>query len=79
MEPLEAGDGQEALQVYEANRDRIVLALMDLTMPRMDGEEAYFRLRRSGAMIPIILTSGFAQDEVFRRFRGRGLAGFPRA
>jgi CheY-like chemotaxis protein len=76
FEPLEAGDGLEALEALEAKRDRIVLILMDLTMPRMDGEETYRRLRRTGVMVPIILCSGFARDEVLRRFRGRGLAGF---
>ena len=72
---LEAGDGLEALQVYEANRG-IRLVLIDLTMPGMDGDEACRELRRAGAMVPIILCSGFGQDEAFQRFRGRGLAGF---
>jgi hemerythrin-like metal-binding protein len=76
FDPLEARDGLEALQVYEANRDRIRLVLMDLTMPRMDGEEAYRALRRAGAMVPIILSSGFGQEEAYQRFRAKGLAGF---
>ena len=76
FDTLEARDGLEGLQIYEANRDRIVLTLMDLTMPRMDGEEAYRRLRRLGAMVPIILCSGFGQEEALRRFQGKGLAGF---
>jgi hemerythrin-like metal-binding protein/PAS domain S-box-containing protein len=73
---LEAGDGLEALRVFEANRDGIVLVLMDLTMPRMDGEDAYHHLRRAGAIVPVILSSGFGQEEAFSRFRGKGLAGF---
>lgn len=73
---LEARNGLEALQVFEANRERIILVLMDLTMPRMDGEEAYHLLRRTGAMAPFILCSGFGQEEALRRFHGCGLAGF---
>ena len=73
---LEARDGLEALQAFEANQARICLVLMDLTMPRMDGEEAYREFRRAGSMVPIILSSGFGQEEAFQRFRGRGLAGF---
>jgi hemerythrin len=42
----------------------------------MDGEEAYRRLRRAGAMVPIVLASGFGEEEALGRFRGRGLAGF---
>jgi hemerythrin-like metal-binding protein/PAS domain S-box-containing protein len=73
---LEARDGQEALEVFKANRDRVQLILMDLTMPRMDGEEAFRELRRAGARMPIILSSGFGPEEALQRFSGKGLAGF---
>jgi hemerythrin-like metal-binding protein len=73
---LEARDGQEALEVFQANREQISLILMDLTMPRMDGEEAFRELRRAGARMPIILSSGFGPEEALQRFSGKGLAGF---
>jgi hemerythrin-like metal-binding protein len=76
FDTLQARDGLEALHVFTENQDRIRLILMDLTMPRMDGEETYRHLRRAGAMAPIILSSGFGPEEVLRRFRGKGLAGF---
>jgi hemerythrin-like metal-binding protein/PAS domain S-box-containing protein len=76
FETLEAGDGLEALQVFEANRDRLRLILMDLTMPRMDGEETYRALRSLGMLIPVILTSGFCEADVLDHFRGKGIAGF---
>jgi FixJ family two-component response regulator len=49
---------------------------MDLTMPRMGGEETYRELRHRGIRIPVILSSGFHEKDVLRRFRGQGLAGF---
>ena len=76
FDTIEAGDGAEALQAFEANRDRVVLILMDLAMPRMDGEAAYLNLRRAGAMVPILLSSGFGREDALRRFRGKLLAGF---
>jgi hemerythrin-like metal-binding protein/PAS domain S-box-containing protein len=76
FETLEAGDGLEALQVFEPNRDRIRLILMDLTMPRMDGEEAYRALRNHGMLIPVVLTSGFCERDVLDHFQGKGIAGF---
>ena len=76
FETLEAADGLEALQVFEANRDRIRIILMDLTMPRMDGEAAYRELRRTGMLIPVILTSGFCAVDVLDHFQGKGIAGF---
>lgn len=74
--PLEAGDGLEALQVFEANRDRLRAIVLDLTMPRMDGEEAYRELRGHGSMVPVFLASGFAETEVMSSFRSRGITGF---
>jgi hemerythrin-like metal-binding protein/PAS domain S-box-containing protein len=76
FEVLEARDGVEALQVFAEQGDRIRLILMDLTMPRMDGEEAFRELRRAGASMPIMLSSGFGQEEALLRFKGKGLAGF---
>jgi hemerythrin-like metal-binding protein/PAS domain S-box-containing protein len=76
FETLEARDGLEALETFNRNRDRIRLILMDLTMPRMDGEDAYRKLRDNGLLAPVILTSGFSQGDVLRHFKSRGIAGF---
>ena len=73
---VEARDGVEALEAFRMEQGGIRLILMDLAMPRMDGEEAFRALRRAGARMPIIITSGFGQEEVLQRFKGKGLAGF---
>jgi len=66
FEVLTAVDGVEALSVFEANADRIRLILLDMMMPRMDGEKVYaeIRARRPGAAI--ILMSGFSEEQVTR-------------
>ncbi len=76
FDTLQARDGLEALELVESRRDRIQLILMDLSMPRMGGEEAYRELRQRGILVPVILSSGFQETEALRRFRGQGLAGF---
>lgn len=73
---LQARDGLEALDVFQAHRDQVRLILMDLTMPNMDGEEACRELRRRGAAVPIILCSGFNESEALSRFDDLDLAGF---
>src|SRR5262249_11846844 len=52
------------------------MVLLDLTMPRMDGEETFRRRRQLRPQLPIILMSGYSEEEVSRRFAGLGLALF---
>jgi len=73
---LEARDGLEAVLTYQEHWDQIRLILLDLTMPRMGGEEACRELRRAGATVPILLTSGFGSEEALQRFRVMAPAGF---
>ncbi len=73
---LEAGDGQEALALFELRHAEITLVLMDLTMPRMGGGQAFLRMHSVDAKVPVILTSGYSEQDVLADFLGRGLAGF---
>jgi PAS domain S-box-containing protein len=73
---IEAADGREGLQIFEEQHREIALVLLDLTMPHMDGREAFQRMRALDSAVPIVLTSGFNEQEVTEQFLGRGLAGF---
>ncbi len=54
------------------------LVLLDLTMPFMDGEETFKRLREIRADLPVVLCTGFVQQERLTRLMTAGLAGFLR-
>ncbi|HEX9009978.1 MAG TPA: transporter substrate-binding domain-containing protein [Holophagaceae bacterium] len=71
-----AVDGLDAVEVFTREKDHIDLVLMDLTMPHMDGREAFQHLRRIRPGIPVILSSGYNEQESIQQFLGRGLAGF---
>ncbi len=75
---LTAADGQEGVRVFREHADEIVAVILDLTMPHMNGEQAFTGLRRIRKDVPIILASGYAQEEVVCRFAGKGVAGFVR-
>jgi FixJ family two-component response regulator len=45
-------------------------------MPVMSGEETFRRLHAIRADVPVLLSSGYNQIEVIKRFTGQGLAGF---
>jgi signal transduction histidine kinase/ActR/RegA family two-component response regulator len=73
---LTAPDGREALKVFREHADEIVCVLLDLTMPHMDGEEAFRTMRRLHPGITVILCSGYNEQDATQRFAGKGLAGF---
>ena len=73
---LTAGDGQEAVEIFRFRGKEIALVLLDLTMPRMNGEEAFRELRRIDPDVRVVLSSGYSEQEIAARFAGRGLAGF---
>ena len=73
---LTAGDGGDAIRVFQRHAEEVVAIVLDLTMPAMTGEEAATELRRIRAGVPIILSSGYSEMEVAGRFAGKGLAGF---
>lgn len=72
---LTAGDGLEALQRFRTHEGPVAAVVLDLTMPRMDGEETFRELRRLDPKLRILLSSGYAEQEVLERFAGMGLAG----
>jgi len=73
---LAAADGQEAVEIFRERNEEIAGVILDLTMPRMDGEEAFREIRRIRPAVRVILTSGYNEQQTIRRFVGEGLAGF---
>ncbi len=76
FDTLTASNGEEALALYEQHRDRILLVLSDLTMPRMGGNELFSRLRTMDPDCRVILSSGYSAEDAIQQFSGKGLAGF---
>jgi two-component system cell cycle sensor histidine kinase/response regulator CckA len=73
---LQARDGLEALEKVGRHREKIRLVLLDMTMPRMDGPETWARLRDLAPGLPVLMSSGYAENEVRGRFEAGGPAGF---
>ena len=68
--------GREALEVYGEQHEDIDVVVLDLTMPHMDGEECYRRLRRVKGDVRVIMSSGYTEQEIVQRFAGTGIRGF---
>jgi PAS domain S-box-containing protein len=59
---LEAADGIEAIEVFQAHAESIGLVLMDSVMPRMKGPEAFDEIQRIRPGVAGILMSGFSEE-----------------
>jgi CheY-like chemotaxis protein len=66
-EVMPAGDPHSALERFRADPDRFDAVVTDQTMPRMTGIELAEALVRVRPSIPIVLTTGFAEADVFDR------------
>jgi two-component system cell cycle sensor histidine kinase/response regulator CckA len=71
-----AADGLEGVERFRQNLDDLRFVLLDLTMPRMDGEEAFRIMHGLKPDLPIILMSGFSEKLTLERFADTKPAGF---
>ena len=63
---LEAGDGEEALEIFEENKNKIDLILLDVMMPKLDGWSVLRQVRQVSKVPVVMLTArGEEQDELF--------------
>lgn len=70
--------GFECIDLFRRSPHDFDLVLLDLTMPFMDGEETFRRLREIRRDAPIIMCTGFIQHDKLHRLIGEGLIGFLR-
>ena len=61
-------DGADALERFRKAPADYAAVLLDLTMPKMDGIEAFMAMRTIRADIPIVLMSGYTEQDAVNRF-----------
>ncbi len=57
---VEAGDGAAAVELCRARPDDFTLAVLDMTMPGLNGQEAAVEIRRLAPAVPVVFISGYA-------------------
>ncbi len=59
LDVILAHDGIEAVQLYEENKNDIACVMLDIHMPRMNGIEAFKRLKSINNDVHVVITSGY--------------------
>jgi two-component system cell cycle sensor histidine kinase/response regulator CckA len=74
-EVLLAEDGPQALEIYQQERHRIDLVILDLTMPRLSGHDTLRQMRQTDPAVPVLFASGYSADHLADSER-QGVLGF---
>ena len=64
------------MELFAAHADEVVCVLLDMTMPRLDGEGAFRAIRAARPQTPILLLSGYGEEDALARLSGLGMNGF---
>ena len=67
--------GEEALNALRTSKDKIDMALLDLVMPGMGGDEVFHAMQKLDAKLPVLLTSITAQEALGERLIAQGAKG----
>jgi YesN/AraC family two-component response regulator len=60
---LEARDGQEAVEVYKNNKDRVDLVILDMRMP-LNGKNTFEQPKNIDSDLKTMLTSGYTELKI---------------
>ena len=64
---VEAVDGVDAIEKFEANRDRIQLLILDVIMPGKDGKQVYNHIKKIRPDMKALFVSGYTGDFLKRK------------
>jgi CheY-like chemotaxis protein len=64
---LVARNGEEAVEIFRKNKE-IVLAVLDVVMPRKGGKEAFEEMYKQNPLLKVIFMSGYSADAIHDSF-----------
>ena len=73
---LEANNGREAVEIFKQEHARIRCVMLDLTLPDLNGNEAFDGIRQVDPFAKIVLCSGFMEENLAGNFPDRKVSGF---
>ncbi len=73
---ITAIDGIEGVDIYKKDKNIISLVILDMIMPKMSGEDCFYKLKEINSQIKVILSSGFSREGDIKKMLNDGLKGF---
>jgi CheY-like chemotaxis protein len=71
-----AEDGLRGLEAFRKHPEAFECIILDYTMPEMGGRETLIEIRKVRSDLPVIMSSGYDEDEVVRHIGNDSLTGF---
>ena len=71
-----AETGRQGLAMFRQFSNSIACVVLDLSLPDIQGDEVYRQLRKFHPDVPVILSSGYGEDEVMQRLADTGPVAF---
>jgi len=59
---LQADDGLAGLQIFKQHKDSIAMVVLDMTMPRMNGEACYQAMQAIRPELKVLFSSGYSEN-----------------
>jgi CheY-like chemotaxis protein len=73
---LQARNGTEAVNIFDAHKNEIKLVVLDIIMPDMGGGEVYDKIKTINPEVKVLLSSGYSVDGQAIELLERGCDGF---
>ncbi len=73
---LTAIDGNEAIEIYKKNMDKIDIILLDMIMPTMSGGKVFDIIKKINPNAKVLLITGYSLDNQVTKILNRGCDGF---
>jgi PAS domain S-box-containing protein len=70
-----AGDGAAGVAAFRLHHASLLGVLLDLKMPVMGGREAFLEMRRIDPDVPVLVCTGFGENEEVQALRSLGAVG----
>jgi len=75
-ETLTATNGAEAIEIFQNQKDKINLVILDMIMPKISGSQTFDRLKKINPSVKVILCSGYSIDGQATEILNRGCEAF---